>query len=343
MRQPKPWYRQQTGTWYVEINGKQVRLGKDETEAWREYHRLMDGASLSSGTPVVHLLDEFLDWVQKNQSEGTYKWYRHHLRRFRRRIGDRLRVEDLKPYHLTRWIDGLNGGQTTKHHAGRTVKRAFNWAVREGYIQRSPVAGATIPGQARRERILSADEWKTILAAVPDQQFRDFLTLLKETGCRPTEARIVEARHLQGDRWIFDRDESKGQQDRRVVYLTDRAQAICKRLAEKHPTGPLLRNRRGNPWSKDTVVLRFRRLRKRLEMDGVSAYTIRHTWATEALERGVDPITVATLMGHRDATMVARTYQHLAQRTGHLKAALRRATGVLETGPTHPATEGRPA
>jgi integrase len=59
----------------------------------------------------------------------------------------------------------------------------------------------------------------------------------------------------------------------------------------------------------------------------VCAYTIRHTWATEALERGVDPISLAILMGHKDTTMVAKVYQHLAQNRKHLREQLRRATG----------------
>ncbi|MCA9196654.1 MAG: tyrosine-type recombinase/integrase, partial [Planctomycetales bacterium] len=42
-------------------------------------------------------------------------------------------------------------------------------------------------------------------------------------------------------------------------------------------------------------------------------YAIRHSWATQALERGVDSITVAVLMGHADPSMLARVYQHLAQ------------------------------
>ena len=39
----KPFFRKQTSSWYVLIDGKQVNLGKDRKQAFREYHRLMAG------------------------------------------------------------------------------------------------------------------------------------------------------------------------------------------------------------------------------------------------------------------------------------------------------------
>ena len=39
-------------------------------------------------------------------------------------------------------------------------------------------------------------------------------------------------------------------------------------------------------------------------------YILRHSWATNALERGVDPLTVAVLMGHKDPSTLAKVYQH---------------------------------
>lgn len=340
MRQPKPFFRKQTQSWYVQLDGKQIRLGKDESEAWKEYHRLMEGASLSSGTAVVHLLDEFLDWLKDNRSDGTYQWYRRHLRKFRQFIGDRLRVEDLKPFHLTRWLASLRVGQTTKNMAGRAVKRAFKWAASEGYISRSPVASATVPSAARRETIITPEQWQQILDAVLDEEFRDVLTVLRETGCRPTELRLVEARHLHGDRWVFERDESKGKRNRRVVYLTDDARSICERLAEIHPTGPLFRSRNGEPWRRNALTWRFKRLRVKLGIKGMTPYTIRHTFVTDALVRGVDPITLAQICGHKDGTMIARVYAHLCQKPDHLQAALRRAVGASEADSGR---QGRPA
>jgi integrase len=59
-----------------------------------------------------------------------------------------------------------------------------------------------------------------------------------------------------------------------------------------------------------------------------SLYTFRHSWCTHALERGVDAVTVAVLMGHRDTTMISRVYSHLMQRRDHLRDAVRKAAGA---------------
>jgi integrase len=59
----------------------------------------------------------------------------------------------------------------------------------------------------------------------------------------------------------------------------------------------------------------------------ISAYAIRHTWATEALENGVDPITVATIMGHKDLTQLMKTYQHIEKKRDYLRKALHQALG----------------
>ena len=58
-----------------------------------------------------------------------------------------------------------------------------------------------------------------------------------------------------------------------------------------------------------------------------SLYTLRHSWATNALRKGVDPLTVAILMGHKDPSMLARVYQHLAHSPEHMRDQAKRAIG----------------
>ena len=62
-------------------------------------------------------------------------------------------------------------------------------------------------------------------------------------------------------------------------------------------------------------------------MPRCSLYALRHSWATNALKRGVDPLTVALLMGHKDPSMLARVYQHLSHSPDHMRDQAQRATG----------------
>jgi integrase len=54
----------------------------------------------------------------------------------------------------------------------------------------------------------------------------------------------------------------------------------------------------------------------------------RKGFATEALKAGVDTVTVAHLLGHRDASMVSRVYGHVQQDPEHMAAAARKAKAV---------------
>lgn len=55
-------------------------------------------------------------------------------------------------------------------------------------------------------------------------------------------------------------------------------------------------------------------------------YALRHSWATNALKRGLDSLTVAMLMGHKDPSMLARVYQHLSHSPDHMREQAKRAT-----------------
>ena len=74
------------------------------------------------------------------------------------------------------------------------------------------------------------------------------------------EARYVDVRN---QRWVFPESESKTDIPR-VVYLTDDALAITKRLILQYPVGPLFRNFRKKPWTTDAVNNAFTRVQIKL-------------------------------------------------------------------------------
>ena len=233
---PKPFFRAPRGLWYVQVDGRQVNLGPDRDEAFRRYHDLMargrDVPESSDGTYVVSVLDSFLDWCHRHRATRTYAWYRDYLQSFARSIPRDLSVDRLKPIHVQQWVDAQPGWGRGKRGAITAVQRAFNWAAKMGLIETSPVRHVEKPRAGRRDVIITPEEFAWILSRVKDEPFRDLLVVCWETGCRPQEILAVEARHvdLDGGHWVFPPDEAKGKKAHRVVYLTDRALEITRRL-----------------------------------------------------------------------------------------------------------------
>jgi hypothetical protein len=157
MKQPKPWYRASKSAWYVEHNFKQHRLGEHPQGAppptkskagWnapREildaFYRLMatDPANLPKPEKVAAALlcDLFLEHSHKHHSHDCYVNYRHFLRSFCRAYG-RLPAAELKPFHVTKWIDAhpaWTGGTPSSRSSGRLAgptSRASSRPTRSG-------------------------------------------------------------------------------------------------------------------------------------------------------------------------------------------------------------------
>ena len=335
---PKPFFRAPRGVWYVQIDGKQVNLGPDKTAAFKTYHGLMQRRDeapaavqpASNNRLVIVIVDEFLDWCQKHRAPDTYIWYKDRLESFCKTIDATLTAGQLRPHHVQKWVDNypvpLKSGSC--RNLIQSVKRALKWAEEQGYIERSPLTHMKKPGCGRKELVVTREQYQALLDRAKDQEFKDLLTITWETGCRPQESLRVEARHvdLAGCRWVFPASESKGKKVPRVVYLTPKAMEITKRLMERHPTGALLRNTNGLPWTPYATNCRFRRAKKTVGVK-VSLYSLRHSFATHALMNGVDCITVATLLGHSDSSTLSRTYQHVSQNPIFMAEQLRKAVG----------------
>ena len=196
------------------------------------------------------------------------------------------------------------------------------------------------PPAVRRERILTAAERADLFAAIKDKEFKDFVFALQETGCRPGEIRKVTAEEVNVELGVWILQDHKTRKKTglpRVVYLTPGMIELCKKLVEKYPQGPIFRGpaRCGcKPYSRNGVRCRFRRLRQKVPgLAGVISYTYRHSYITDALERGVPVATVAELAGHKDLKMIQRHYAHLSEKRNHLADAARKAVGYAAEPP----------
>jgi integrase len=281
---PKPFYRSARKAWFVQLlDGRQVNLGPDREEAFRQYHELMGQKKAEPVKPVGHrvvdLMDLFLDWCKAHRAGLTYTWYKERITAFcnftvthPKQDGTRVKVgllpvELLKPFHVQQWVDS-HADWSGSHKRGCTiaVQRPLRWAEKIGHIDKSPIRHVDKPEAGKRQQVISQDEYEKTLGLMNDEQFKDLLVVSWETGCRPQEITIVEARHvdLEHHRWIFPPEEAKGRKRFRVVYLTDKAFEITTRLMALHPEGVLFRNTDGEAWRADAINCRFCRLQARV-------------------------------------------------------------------------------
>ncbi len=353
---PFPYFRPARNAWFVEIDGHEHTLGKhpdslpapkkNDEGKWspppgimKLYHRRMGDRgspaavqiAAPAGRYVAELIDDFLDKYAATKAPRTYEWYKRCLQSFRDATPELLTIGELAPSHVTDWLHGKTWSDATRHGAIHAVKKAVRWACREHKLGASPLADVTAPTPQRREAVINQQQWPHVLGASTDDEFKDLLTFLWETGARPQEARHVEARHFEPShaRIVFPACESKGKKFPRVIYLTPAAAEVVARLATKYPEGKLFRDSEGKPWTRNAIRCRFRRQRihrrVKVKVPGLCCYAIRHSYATNALRAGVDPVTLAVLMGHADASMIATVYQHLATDPEYLRAAATRA------------------
>lgn len=342
-RHPSPWYWEARDGWYATVGGVRHRLADgrgSKRDALRRLGELLaerDRPAEAAGAPAVgHLIALYLADLRKRRAAGDLGEYtrddaKRRLAGFADLHGD-LPADQLRPHHVQAWLDTRAGwGPTSRHDGVGAVKAVTRWAAGQGHLDRDPLAGLRKPPRrARREAIPDPEAVRKVFAAILTSELADLLAFVHETGCRPKEARTLEARHLDlaaGVATLAEHKTARKTGRRRSIYLTPRALGIARRLAEAHPVGPIFRNSEGRTWTHNAVGLAVRRLRERAGLGKeVVAYALRHGFATDALANGVPVALVAELMGHADLRMMG-TYSHLSDRADVLREAAARARG----------------
>lgn len=343
-RPPKPWYRSERDGWYVKVDGKAILLarGKDaKADAQKAFHKLMaergDGraqpapARLLAGQVVARYLAHLDRRVESGDlAQTSWRDADDRTKAFVARWGA-FPASELVPADVDAWIRSEpSWGPTRRHDVAGAVKAAFRWAADQGVLASDPLARLTKPTRKqRRELTLTGETWKAAVGAIVSAEFRGLMEFVHATGCRPSEACRLEARHLDLSRGIavLDGKTTARTGKPRVIPLPARIVEALRARAAQRPAGPLWSTEDGNPWCKDSINCQVRRLRTRLKRAGVPgaetivAGELRHLFATDALESGVPIATVAELLGHADTRMVSRNYGHLSDRHEHLRAA----------------------
>jgi integrase len=339
-----PWYRASKDGWYVTHEGQSVNLrvkGRDKrADALKAWHRLLtDGTVAGADSEVVQvqkakpetvaeLVAAFLDAKRDTVKPSTHYVYACLLAHVTDAFGAKFAAE-LCPVAFADWMRTRTLSASSKAGLFGAVATMFRWATAEGVMPANPLANVKRPTKASRgAKAVVPDDVHERLMAVASPELRPLLVLLRETGGRPSELARLTATDVNADAnvAILTRHKTDHTGKPRLIFLTPTALALLLPLMGERPTGPLLRNRRGNPWDKDAIGHALRRTCKRAGVKAI-AYGYRHTFATDALAAGVPDATVAALLGHCDTSMIHRHYSHLSSRTRTLQEALGKVRG----------------
>jgi integrase len=277
----------------------------------------------------------FLSWSHIHRSAETTRNHVWYGQKLSEHIGY-LKATELRPNHLTRWVDAHpSWGQTTQRNARRSIYRAFEWAIEEGLLILNPLKGMKCPTALTRQRAMSDEEFRSILRA-SKRDFKVFLFAVRMTGSRPKEARSLTWDQVREDHWILKQHKTAHKTGKpRVIYLIPpvrRLMSVLPQEASQRPTGDphVFLNARRRPWTANAIRLRIERVKRKLNLaNDLCCYLARHAFGTSAVLNGVDLVTVAELMGHSSLEMIQRVYVHLAGQHEHLHQAAEQATRPL--------------
>jgi integrase len=312
--------------------------GQDEEESKKDSsvadlirELLADKEKPKPQTSLAEIIRLFLADVEGRVKPKTLRMYRYYLQPFGKRYG-KLNASDLTPALAETYARGFDWSDSTRNAFLGTPVTAFRWAVRKArLLPHTPLEGSERPPRTSQgaESLINPEEHAQLMEAA-NRAFTTFLRVLYATGARPGEVAKITAKNFDQEDGIVSLKEHKAAHKSgkpRIIYLTPEITALLSSLAERFPSGPLLRNTRGKAWSERTLVKAMIATRKRAGIPRVTNYGLGHSFATDALANGVPDAQVAELLGHSGTAMLHKHYSHLTAKTKVLRAALDRVRG----------------
>jgi integrase len=116
---------------------------------------------------------------------------------------DAITTDDVEVFREARKAKGLSASAI--NHDLRLLRKMFNWAIRKGYVTRSPFKVGSEAAIAlereipRNKRLQDADTEQRLLEAA-NPHLRGVITAMLDTACRPGEILSLQWRDVSLDR-----------------------------------------------------------------------------------------------------------------------------------------------
>lgn len=268
-------------------------------------------------------IEQFLQNRRKRScSENAIKTYRSQLTLLARSLTPKA-ILDATTSDLNSYIEKLNGHSPFTVRQRATAYRTFyRWALDSQAIEHDPTRkGFFIPKRPRRlPRALSPEQVKQLIDATQSARDRAIIYLMLDSGIRRAELSALTLDDLDLARGMALVRKGKGNKERWVLFASQTTTALHTWLKERKApkeANALFTTRYSKPMQPGGV---YKTVRKAAHRAGVKArpHVLRHTFATNYIDRGGTLCDAQTLLGHEDisTTMiyVSVSLEHLRQK-----------------------------
>jgi integrase len=287
---------------------------------------------------------QYLEVIKDTKKAGTVEKESSILALWTKHLGE-LRLNQIKRVHVNRFIEKRLKNKKSPRTANLDVialRNVLKRAVDEGLIQRLPTEGLRpLKTTVRKRPLFGPTELENLCAAAfktrenqngetvevtkNAQEFVDYVKLLAYSGARRNEALALRWQDVDSEREQLTIGASGDTKNRtsRVVDFNPKLRSHLEDMKRrKAPDSDWLfpSPQRGK---KDLGARTFQEslklVRTKAKMPNFRFHDCRHHFISTAVMSGVDFMTIAAWVGHRDGgVLIGRVYGHLANE--HRKA-----------------------
>ena len=305
----------------VRVSGKRIRRSletDDKTLAlyrYKEKHEqiLLEYSGKKAGFSTF--CDKYIEWAwSSHPASASHESQRlNKIKEFFIGMGI-IYLEDITPYHIEQLKVELKSwglSKTTVNHYLQLLRGLFNRAIEwDVYDKQNPLKRVRwLKATPNVESLSAADVEKVIRAAReisrnPKTQVQkvilDVILFALNTGLRKSEIIMLKWKNIKGDEIII---KGKGEKIRSVP-LNSISQAILEKQIQKNSFVFDIPGR----YQKDVLNWTIKKIEKSIGRR-FHLHLLRHYFASRLVAKGVDFITVASILGH-SKTMTSLGYMH---------------------------------
>lgn len=272
---------------------------------------------------IKEICEIYFNYAQLKHKPSTIKNDKHILNRFLTYFTENYDADNLKQINIELWLLQINiKHPSLAHLCYRTLKAMFNWALKNEMVKKNPFTGLKLPRKKlKHPAFITKEELSEILMNEPTEYMRDIYIIAFYSGLRLGELINLEWRNVHMDKKIIivantDTFSTKSGKDR-VVPLCGQIYDVLSKLNNIRGENKYV-VKHLNP---SYISHRFLKATRKTSLNNreIHFHSLRHSFASNLVCKGVSLYTVKELLGHSDYS-TTQIYAHL--QTKSLKEAV---------------------